>query len=162
MKHIKYFVLYVFIAVISVSQTACDGDWNDDSGDIFVDELRGTWYTNDYYNSKYYGSLEINKYSITISGFGENQTESEDDENQRPFKDFIKNLPVEGYSTEETKTSNRIEGQIFIKDGGVFPEEGISYEYWKTTISSSNRKTNHFLRFYFGGKSQTLVKEQIE
>jgi hypothetical protein len=162
MKHIKYFVFYILITVISVSQTACDWNLDDKSDNIFVKELQGTWFTNDYFHSKYYGCLEINQNNITISGYGEDQTEIWDDENQRPFKDFLKNLAIEGYSVEETKTSKRIEGQLFIQDGGKFPDKGIPYEYWTTTITSPNYQTNHFLRFYFGGKSEILVKEQNE
>jgi hypothetical protein len=146
--------------IASITQTACDSEY--ESGNRFLYELQGTWRTNGYNSSKYYGSLEIDYNYITINGYGETQTAIGDDENQRPFKDYIKELPIKGYSIEETKTSDRIEGQLFIQDGGVFTEEGIPYVYWTTTANSPEYQRIHFLRFSFGGRIETLVKEQTE
>jgi hypothetical protein len=160
MRYIKYFAFYVLIIAASIFQTACDGDFEDETK--FADELQGTWLTNDYNNSKYYGSLEIGKDYIKITGYGENQTSFWEDDSQRPFKDNLKEVPLNGYSTEESKTSDHITGKIFIQDAGVFPEEGIPFEYWTTTNSSPDYPRIYFLRFTFGGRNETLVKKQNE
>jgi len=155
MKHIKL-ILIIFLTIASIFLTACDFEY--ESGDRFSYELQGTWFTNDYYNSKYFGSLEIGTNYIKINGYSENQTLFWEDDNLRPFKDFLKEWPVHGYSTENTKTSNGMDGFIFIMDAGAFPEEGIPYSYWTTTIYTPNYQRVHFLRFNFGGRNETLVK----
>ncbi|MDR0475800.1 MAG: hypothetical protein LBH43_19290 [Treponema sp.] len=158
MKHNKFFAFYVFIITASIFQTACELEYVPGYG--FNYELQGAWLTNDYNTSKYYGCLEIDHDTIKITGYGENQTGFWEDDSQRPFKDNLKEWPVKGYSVIETKTSDYTTGQIFIQNGGVFPEEGIPYRYWSTTINSPNYQRVHFLRFNFGGRDELLTKTQ--
>ena len=113
----------------------------------FVYDLQGTWETNE--TSEYYsGKLVISSNTITISGYTPNELyEIINGTSHRPFKDFTKNAPLEGYTEEE---------KIFIKDAGII-QEGIPYTYWEVS-SQPDYKRIQFLRFDFGGRAETLRK----
>jgi hypothetical protein len=114
----------------------------------FTYNLQGTWKSNE--TSEYSGTLEINGNTIKISGYAANsQYEWLNGTDNRPFKDFTKNLQLEGYSEE---------GKIFIKDAGVI-QEGIPYTYWESTPQEPDFIKVPFLRFRFGGRDETLRKQ---
>jgi len=110
--------------------------------------LQGTWETND--TDEYYsGTLEISSNTVTISGYAPNTMyEFTNGTGQRPFKDFTKNAPLEGYAEE---------GKIFIKDAGVIQE--MPYIYYLGAYSPYENKQPKFLRFSFGGREETLRKQ---
>ena len=110
-------------------------------------ELQGTWQTNDP-DSIYSGTLSIGHDRITISGYGERQTPLFGDDEKRPFRNYTKGMPLRAYSEE---------GILFIEDGG-FWVNGIPFNYWYVD-SPSNFGTVHFLRFEFGGRTETLRKK---
>ena len=122
--------------------TACFVDIDVNDGKKFDYNLRGTWISND--NTVYSGTLKIDYDSITITGYSEDQTPSLGNDNRRPFKSFTKGVALKGYSDG---------GKIFINDGGSL-KEGISYIYWETPPSFSNKKK--FIKFNFGDRDETL------
>jgi hypothetical protein len=109
----------------------------------FNRDLWGTWVSND--PSVYSGELVIDIDRITITGYTEGQTPLTGDDNRRPFRGFTKGMPLKGYSEE---------GKIFIEDGGLL-QEGIPYTYWEDSPPPNYRKVR-YLRFTFGGRSETL------
>jgi len=110
-------------------------------------DLQGTWETNS--TGEYSGSLKISSDTITISGYAPNTMyEYTNGTGQRPFKDFTKNTPLEGYTEE---------GKIFIKDAGII-QEGLPYVYYLGAYSYSENEQAQFLRFNFGGREETLRK----
>jgi hypothetical protein len=123
-------------------------DWKPGSSDYksFAYDLQGIWETNDI--SEYYsGKLVISSNTITISGYAPNELyEIINGPSRRPFKDFTKNAPLEGYTEE---------GKIFIKDAGVI-QEGLPYEWYTSQL---DYKQVQFMRFYFGGRAETLRKQ---
>ena len=145
--HNKKPIHFTFLPVIlSLFFVSCDFESVPSSDYKFFDyDLQGTWVTNDPY-SKYSGKLVITYNTITITGYGENQTPVFwGNDAERPFKDFTKRAALSGYSEDE---------HIFIKDGGFF-QEGIPYKlYWGDYSLSSQ-----FLRFSFGGRHETLEKQ---
>jgi hypothetical protein len=113
---------------------------------FFDHELQGTWQTNGI--SDYSGTLVITTNSIRISGYAPNSLyELTHGINHRPFRNFVKDTALEGYS-EESK--------IFIKDGGNW-QDGIPYTYWDSYPPPDFRRIQ-FLRFQFGGRFETLQK----
>jgi hypothetical protein len=105
-------------------------------------DLHGTWESADR-TSPYSGKLVIDYDTITITGYDESQSPRwnpwEDD--QRPFKDFAKNVPLLCY------TEN---GKLFIeKVGGE--QSVLPYTY---TRSGQDR----FLRFKFGDREEGLIR----
>ena len=109
----------------------------------FAHDLRGTWVSND--PSVYSGSLVISINRITITGFSEAQTPPGTDDSKRPFRAFTKGIALNGYSED---------GKIFIEDGGLL-QAGISY----TVYTAGNFPQERFLRFTFGGRSETLQRQ---
>jgi len=140
-------------ALCSLLFFSCDdshGIFNYNSRDYksFDYDLQGTWETNS--TSEYSGTLVISYNTITISGYTPNQGyEWTNGTERRPFKDFTKNAPLEGYSED---------GKIFIKDAGVI-QEGIPYTPYSGAYSSYDSKQPQFLRFNFGGRQETLRKQ---
>jgi len=134
------------LALCSLLFFSCDGNGSAGSHSYkgFDYNLQGTWASNE--TSEYSGTLVINFNSITISGYASNPEYEKwpNRTNHRPFKDFIKDVPLEGYSEE---------GKIFIKDAGVI-QEGLPYTYW-----DEDYKQIEFLRFDFGGRKETLRKQ---
>ena len=108
----------------------------------FAYDLQGTWVSND--PSVYSGKLVIDLNRITITGYRESQTPIWDNDNKRPFKNFIKNVPIRGYSND---------GKLFIEDRGSY--ESISYTLYTTGTYPQHK----FLRFSFGGRLEILQKE---
>jgi len=115
---------------------------------IFDYNLQGTWKSNNYENAVYKGTLVIGVNRITINGYSEAQTPFLGNDNTRPFKGFTKGIALKAYSEE---------GRIFIEDGGLL-QEGIPYTYWDD-YPSPDYKRVQFLRFTFGGRSETLQKQ---
>ena len=140
-------------ALLLAALFAASCEWEPTPTDnlIFATKLRGTWESND--PSVYSGKLIIEYNRITISGYYENQTPIPGDDNQRPFKDFIKDFSLKGYS-EEGDTDG--EGFIFMEDGGVM-QAGIPYTWWEGGYQSGYTRVQ-FLRFTFGDRPETLVK----
>ena len=130
------------LAFYALLHGACLFDMGDIEGqNRFEYDLRGTWVSND--PSVYSGTLEIDYNRITITGYGEAQTPAQGDDAKRPFRGFTKRTPLSGYSEE---------GKIFIEDAG-FWQIGIPYTYY-----TQNRGQEEFLRFDFGGRTETLQK----
>ena len=67
-------------------------------------------------------------------------------------------MQLKGYSEEEEDTTqaNRIEGLIFIYDGGLL-QDPIPYTFWEDPYQYGQTQ-NQFLRFNFGDRQETLVK----
>jgi len=135
-------IIAFITALLAVLFTAaCDGELSGTS-DIkkFDNDLQGTWVSND--PSIYKGTLIIDYDRITIKGYTENQTPSGNDDNNRPFKGFTKNIALKGYSEQ---------GKIFIEDRGSW-QEGLPYFDWKVNTSPDSK----FLRFVFGNRDEIL------
>ena len=134
------------ISLFSFVIVACEWEtWKTDSFDY---NLQGTWFTHDP-DESYYGILEITNDRITITGYRANQTpEWFGNDEERPFKDFIKGVPLPGYSKE---------GHIYIEHAGVL-QTGIPYTYWYVNSPLDFIRTE-FLTFVFGGRTETLRKQ---
>ena len=104
--------------------------------------LRGTWVSND--PSSYSGTLTITHNRITITGYNENQTPQGGNDSRRPFRNFTKNVPLEGYSEND---------RIYIKDRGEW-QNGIIYLHYSENFGIAN-----FLRFTFSDREEVLQKE---
>ena len=139
-KTVKWLVVFPVVLAFSAILLACDWFMDGSNPNTFDWDLRGTWVSND--KTYYSGTLIIEMNRITINGYPESQGVS----SQRPFRNFIKGVALQGYSNE---------GKIFIQDAGVW-KEGIPYTYW--TESSGFSKTE-LLRFEFGGRKETLEKQ---
>jgi hypothetical protein len=145
MKNTKTFQVCI-ILLSALSTISCDGlPSSSGSFKSFDSRLRGTWNSND--PSKYSGSLKIEIDTITIVGYGESQTPStstptKGNDNERPFKDYPKNIPLKGYSED---------GKIFIEYGGA--QNGIPYTYTETGTYTNKKK---LLTFNFGGRNEIL------
>jgi len=129
-------LLFSFFAV------SCDdvpkGDYKS-----FDYKLQGTWVSND--PSVYAGTLEIGYDTIKITDYAESQTGTGDD-NQRPFKNYTKNVSFNGYSQD---------GKIFIEEGS-YANTGIPYTYSEGSYPSFTK----ILEFTFGGRAEKLVKTE--
>jgi hypothetical protein len=124
---------------------SCDGNWSAGGSGYknFDYNLQGTWASNE--TGEYSGTLVISNSAITISGYpANNNYERINGTGHRPFKDFTKNAPLEGYTEE---------GRIFIKDRGII-QEGLPYDVW-----DADNKRIYFLSFNFGGRVETLRKQ---
>jgi hypothetical protein len=144
-------IFTLLIVTCSLLLVTC-GDTGTDSGTgnylRFDWNIQGTWTTNDT-GSLYSGKLIIDYNRITITGYSETQTPTPGgDDTQRPFRNITKGIPLKGYTEE---------GQIYIEDAGLL-QTGIPYTYWYT-YSPSESKNVYFLRFTFGGRQETLRKE---
>ena len=118
----------------------CDGTYIDDTKS-FDRKLRGTWVSNE--TGLYSGTLNIDSYTITIDGYGEDWTSLVGDDSRRPFRDFPKKLPLPGYSEE---------GVIYITYKDT-PQDGIRFIY--SEVGSYPQKYK-LLEFDFGGRRETL------
>jgi len=149
-KNIRLTAVFL-LAFCSLFISSCDGNgnnWKNGSSNFksFTYNLQGTWKTNEP-SDIYSGTLVIDYNTIIISGYVRDELhELINGEDRRPFKDFTKNVALEGYSEEE---------KIFIKDIGVI-QEGIPYTYWYT---QPDNKQIDFLSFNFGGRVETLRKQ---
>jgi hypothetical protein len=132
MKKIPIFLIIVFIAMSCEKSDLFDYK-------NFDYDLRGTWVSND--PSVYSGSLIIDYDKITISGYSEIQTPPEGNDARRPFRDFIKKVPLSGYSED---------GRFYIMNMGEW-HVGIPYTYWTEDYGRYK-----FLRFDFGGRMEIL------
>jgi len=150
MNRIKQLAAVFLLVLCSLLFFSCDGNGNTGRRDYksFTYDLQGTWETHD--SDEYYsGTLVISSNTITISGYARDDLyEFINGTSHRPFKDFTKNLPLEGYSEE---------GKIFIKDAGII-QEGLPYIYWEV-YSQTDYKMIQLLRFDFGGRPETLRKQ---
>ena len=142
MKAFTFFT--IFTAVLSLG--SCNLEYEPVATNTFAYELQGTWIPNDP-EGLYTGSLLITRDRITITGYGEKQTPQGEDDTKRPFRDFTKGVSLKGYSEE---------GHFYIQDAG-FLQNGIPYNYWEETSPSDYRRIR-FLRFNFGGRTETLQK----
>jgi hypothetical protein len=138
MKTLTTFACFLAILLLA----ACDLESGDGKG--FDYDLQGTWVSAE--NSAYYGTLEITYDRITITGYSEYLWN--EDDNKRPFKNFIKGIALKGYSEE---------GKIYIEDAGIV-QEGIPYTYWHDSPPPDFTKIQ-FLRFNFGGRVETLIRQ---
>jgi hypothetical protein len=133
----------VCIALTAVFCIAACGSYESGPSRSFDYKLQGTWESND--KSVYSGTLKIVYNEITITGYSEDQTPLLGDDTKRPFRDIVKNVPL----------------QAFVEDGKIFiiknqyPGEGISFEYWETGSSYPKAK---LLTFTFGGRNEVLQK----
>ena len=137
----KHYSLILFAA--SWLLFSCDSSARGGSYEIFDYNLQGTWSSND--PSVYSGDLEITINRITINGYSESQWP----DSQRPFREFLKGIPLKGYSEE---------GKIYIEDEGV-TQDGIPYIYWEDYPPPDYSRAQ-FLRFTFGGRKETLQKQE--
>jgi len=143
----KQLVAVLLLTLCSLFIFSCDWESKPSDNRIFANDLQGTWETNGV--SDYSGKLVIGNNAITISGYVPNTSyEPTNGTSHRPFRDFTKDTPLEGYSEE---------GKIFIKDAGII-QEGIPYTYWDD-YPSPDYKQVQFLRLNFGGRVETLRKK---
>ena len=147
-------IITVCAVLIAALFTAC-GDWEfvTTENHVFAHELRGTWKSID--PSKYSGTLVITNEWITITGYEEGQTSNGGNDDQRPFRDFVKGTH-KGYSEEGPENNGQIVGHIYISDANVI-QEGIPYTYWHETPPPYTKR-EHSLRFTFGGRQEVLRK----
>jgi hypothetical protein len=141
----KLVLLFAFCILLFIS---CD--WESIESDLktFDYNLQGTWITNNP-DSTYSGRLEITKDRITITGYGESQTQIPwGNDAERPFRAFTKGAALKGYSEE---------GHFYIEDAGMW-QAGIPYIYWDDSPPPDYRKV-YFLRFEFGGRTETLRRQ---
>ena len=144
----------VFIAALFTA--ACKWEPTPVDSDVFHNKLRGTWESND--PSVYSGKLVIEYNRITISDYLEIQTPLGGDDNRRPFKGFTRGVPLRGYSEEGDITQeNFLQGFIYIQDGGSL-QSPIPYTFWEDPYQYGYTQ-GQFLRFNFGDRPETLVKE---
>ena len=153
----NYLIFTFFAFLFSLLIAACDYENTDTGGtgnyQRFDWDIQGTWKTNDT-ESRYSGTLVIGYNRITITGYGETQTPAQGgNDTERPFRNYTKGTPLEGYSEEQA------EGQkvIVIKDAGTW-QEAIPYTYWYD-YPPPNFKKAEFLRFTFAGRQETLRKQ---
>ena len=134
----------VLVAAFSIS--SCN--WENVEIKSFAFHLEGRWESTD--PTVYYGTLEITFDRITITGYYEGQTPIPGDNyEQRPFRNFIRNAPLVGFSEEGRRRNGRIEGLIFIEHLGIL-QEGIPYIWYEDLTQTQ------FLSFTFGGRDETL------
>jgi len=132
--------------------SSCGSDSWSSSGEYFHYDLQGTWFSNE--SSVYSGELIIDFSKITINGYYESQTPSLGDANERPFKNYTKNIELKGYSVEDSTSSYDLrKGEIFIEDYGEL-QEGIPYTC-RSEYTSENKRIK-LLSFTFGGRIETL------
>ena len=138
-KYIRLFptqrIVVVFLYFFFI--TAC-GDSDPSDRKIFDYNLRGTWYSAD--NSVFDGELFIDYNRITIIGYHEGQTPQHVEDEKRPFRGFIKETPLVGFSED---------GIFHIQNAGDWFE--IPYHYF-----TENSGRDKFLRFYFGERMELL------
>jgi hypothetical protein len=132
--------------------TSC-GDWESGNSETFDYDLRGTWVLHEL-DPDYEGELVITTDRITIKDFHRGQTPWWGDDNDRPFKDFTKNVALKGYSEEITNTRNSKEGKFFIEDWGLV-QEGIPYKFQK----AGTYPEVYLLQFTFGSNKITMRRE---
>jgi hypothetical protein len=147
---------FSILLLAAIFAAACEWEPLPADTDVFYTKLRGTWKSND--PSVYSGTLVIDNKSITISGYSESQTPFPGgDDDKRPFKGFTRGVPLKGYSEEEDTTqANRVQGFIFIQDGGLM-QDPIPYTFWEDPYQYGQTQ-NQFLRFNFGDRQETLIK----
>jgi len=146
MKRIGIFAVCIII-LSALFTGACKME--PDDGKYFEKKLRGTWNTNSV-STTYTGTLIINSGTITIIGYGEEQTQPEwvdgvwkKDDSKRPFKDFLRDIALDGYSED---------GKIFIKKGEI-AADGIPYTYYEAGKYPDKYK---IMEFDFNGKKQIV------
>jgi hypothetical protein len=139
MKNFRFFTLCTVLSALFTS--SCGGLL---SGDYksFNSDLQGTWVSNA--PGLYSGKLTIDFDTITIEGYEEDYWATVlGNDNQRPFKEYPKRVPLKGYSKE---------GEIFI-DYGSAAQNGIPYYYSETGTYPKKYK---LLEFTFGGRKEIL------
>ena len=153
-------VLFLFFTFLfSLLFVTCGWENTDDSGtgnyQRFDWDIQGTWKTNDP-ESRYSGTLVITYNRINITGYGETQTPAlGGNDTERPFRNFTKGIALEGYTEEVEETGEKV---ILIKDAGAW-QEAIPYTYWYRYPPSDFKKVE-LLRFTFGGRQETLRKQE--
>jgi hypothetical protein len=141
MKSFKFFAIcIILLSALSISSCGevMTGDYKS-----FDNKLRGTWVSNE--TGLYSGSLKIDYDTITIDGYREDWTSQMGDDSRRPFRDFPKRVPLNGYSEN---------GEIFIEYRGA-EQNGIPYVYTKL---GSYPKEYRLLEFTFGGRPEILQR----
>jgi hypothetical protein len=124
--------------------TSCYDGYSSGDYKTFNYDLRGTWVLHEP-DPHYDGYLEISYEWIIIWDFHKGQTPNRGDDEDRPFKDFTKDVALKGYSEE---------GKFFIEDRGML-QEGIPYTFWK----AGKYQEIYFLSFTFGKNTITMRKE---
>jgi len=143
----KQLTAVLFLTLCSLFILSCDWEYKPPDYQMFAYDLQGTWETNGI--SDYSGTLVISNNAITISGYIPNTLyELINGIDHRPFRDFTKDTPLEGYAEE---------GKMVIKDAGII-QEGIPYIYWEDSPPPDYKRVQ-FLRFNFGGRVETLWKQ---
>jgi hypothetical protein len=155
-KHYRGFTL--LITLCSLLFVTCDWETTDGGGSgnyqRFDWDLHGTWTTNES-DSRYIGTLIIEYNRITVTGYGETQTPIlGGNDMERPFRNFIKGIALEGYTDEMEETGEKI---MLIKNAGAW-QEAIPYTYWYDNPPPDFKRIE-FLLFNFGGRQETLRKQ---
>jgi hypothetical protein len=141
MKNFK-FIAIIIVLLSALFLNTCDLPMTDVNTKSFDRKLRGTWVSNDP-SGIYSGSLKITSDTITIEGYGENQTPQNGDDSNRPFKDIPKGKPFKGYSEDE---------KIFF-EYGYAALDGIPYVYNEGGKYPQEYK---LLEFTFGDRKEIL------
>jgi hypothetical protein len=106
-------------------------------------DLHGTWESAD--KTLYSGTLVIDLYTITITGYNESQTPRNGDDNERPFKGFAKGAPLTCYTED---------GKLFIERVGG-EQSVLPYLYTK-------RGQDRYLTFRFGSSPIESREEALK
>ena len=130
----KQFLLIIVI-FLCLSMTTCE--FTGLGSKTFEHYLIGTWESED--GSVYNGTLEIGFNWIIITGYTENQSLPLGHDNDRPFKNISKGETLTAYSDT---------GRIFINDFG-----------WQPSIAYEINQARTRLRFTFGGRVESLVRQ---
>jgi len=135
--------LFLVNCSLLIVLAGCDWDSITDDLNVFDYSLRGTWVSDN--KNVYSGRLEITYNTISITGYDASQTPQGSDDARRPFKGFMKDVALGGYSRN---------GKFVIWNAGIW-QDGIPYEY--TVVGPYPQK--RYLRFTFGGRVEILRKQ---
>jgi hypothetical protein len=149
-KERLFSLLIVFCSLYFVSCGEGGRTWTWGEAVKYFDyEIQGTWESAD--KSVYSGRLEIRNETVTITGYAEGQTPATGGNDLwRPFRDYTKGVALRGYDES---------GMIYVRDGGAYGA-GLAYRMWYEDNYGYGRVW--FLRFEFGGRTETLRRLNYE